>query len=110
MNPKLKSAVLFPLILAAGCSSVSMPSISMPWSGSAVKADPGAEALFEEGTRAFNEKKYVRALDSFSKIRTDHPFSPQVTQAELKIAEAYFFNEQYPGNQRLQRIQTLHDE
>ena len=109
MNPKLKSAVLFPLILAAGCSSVSMPSISMPWSGSAVKADPGAEALFEEGTRAFNEKKYVRALDSFSKIRTDHPFSPQVTQAELKIAEAYFFNEQYPeAINAFKEFQTLH--
>jgi outer membrane protein assembly factor BamD len=99
MNPKLKTAVLFPLIFTAGCSSVSLPSMSlpsMPWSASAAKADPSAEALFEEGTRAFNEKKYVRAIDSFSKIRTDHPFSPLVTEAELKMAEGYYLNEQYP--------------
>jgi outer membrane protein assembly factor BamD len=87
--------------------SISLP--SMPWSGSAAKADPSAEALFEEGTRAFNEKKYVRAIDSFSKIRTDHPFSPLVTEAELKMAEAYYFNEQYPeAINAFKEFQTLH--
>ena len=112
MNLKLKTAVVIPVIFAAGCSSVSLPSISlpsMPWSGSAAKADPSAEALFDEGTRAFNEKKYVRGIDSFSKIRTDHPFSPLVTQAELKMAEGYFLNEQYPeAINAFKEFQTLH--
>src|SRR5581483_9519422 len=34
--------------------------------------------------------------DNFTKIRTDFPFSPQVTQVELKIADAYYLNQQYP--------------
>jgi outer membrane protein assembly factor BamD len=98
MRSQSKIALLSAVIFVAGCSSVSMPSLSlpsMPWSGGA-KADPTAEALFQEGTRAFNDKRYVRAIDSFSKIRSDHPFSPFVTETELKIAEAYYFNQQYP--------------
>ena len=84
---------------AAGCSSVSLPSVSlpsMPWSGSTLPPNPTAEALFEEGTRNFNDKRYVRAIDNFSKIRTDHPFSPIMTEVEFKIADAYYHNQQYP--------------
>ncbi|MGH7926877.1 MAG: outer membrane protein assembly factor BamD, partial [Candidatus Binatia bacterium] len=93
--------MVVPLLFVAGlsgCSSVSMPSLSMPslpWT-SATESDPTAEALFEEGNRNFNDKRYVRAIDSFSKIRTDHPFSPLMTQVELKIADAYYRNQQYP--------------
>jgi len=70
-----------------------MPSFS--WR-SGPKADATAEALFDEGMRSFNEKRYARAIDNFSKLRTDYPFSPQVTQVELKIADAYYLNQQYP--------------
>src|SRR5690348_14300208 len=83
-------------ISSAGCSSISMPSMpSFSWR-SGPKADATAEALFDEGMRSFNEKRYVRAIDNFSKLRTDYPFSPQVTQVELKIADAYYLNQQYP--------------
>src|SRR5262244_1651623 len=80
--------------LGAGCSSISMP--SMPWSSSASNPDLTSEQLFDEGMRNFNEKKYVRAIDAFTKIKTDHPFSPQLTEAELKIADSYYLNQQYP--------------
>lgn len=94
-------------LLVSGCSSISLP--SLPWSSSAKKPDPSAEALYEEGMRAFNDKKYVRALDSFIKIKTDHPFSPLVTQAELKAADAYYLNEQYPEAINLfKEFQSLH--
>lgn len=74
-----------------------------------MKADPSAEALYEEGVRAFNDKKYVRAIDNFTKLRSDHPFSPLITQTELKMAEAYYFNEQYPeAINAFKEFQTLH--
>src|SRR6476660_6198835 len=83
-------------VSSSGCSSISTPSLpSFSWS-SGPKADATAEALFDEGMRSFNEKRYVRAIDNFSKLRTDYPFSPQVTQVELKIADAYYLNQQYP--------------
>src|SRR5262245_53364797 len=77
----------------AACSSVSMP--SMPWSGSA-KSDPTAEALYEEGSRYYAEKRYLRAIDVLTKLKTEYPFSPQLTDAELKIADAYYLSQQYP--------------
>ena len=97
---------IFLLALLAGCSSLSMP--SLPWS-SAAKSDPTAEALFEEGNRNFNDKRYVRAIDSYSKIRTDHPFSPLMTQVELKIADAQYRNQQYPeAISAFKEFQSMH--
>lgn len=107
MWKKTATVLMSTYLLASGCSSISMP--SMPWSGSAAKADPTAEALFEQGMRSFNEKKYVRAIDSFTKIKTDHPFSPLVPQAELKTADAHYLNEQYPEAVNLfKEFQSLH--
>jgi outer membrane protein assembly factor BamD len=81
----------------------------MPWSGSAPVADPTAEALFEEGTRYFKEKRYVRAIDAFTRIKTDHPFSPLLTEAELKIADSHYFNEQYvEAVNAFKEFQALH--
>jgi outer membrane protein assembly factor BamD len=91
----------------AGCSSVSMP--SLPWSGSTVKPDPTAEALYDEGTRYFTEKRYARAIDAWTKIKTDYPFSPQLTDVELKIADAYYLNQQYPeAINGFKEFQSLH--
>lgn len=107
MRTKLTLVVLLMATWVAGCSSVSLP--SMPWSSSAIKPDPGAEALFEEGMRYFNEKKYVRAIDNLTKVKTDYPFSPLLTDAELKIADAYYLNQQYPeAIAAFKEFQTLH--
>jgi len=94
-------------IWLSGCSSISMPSI--PWPASAAKPDPTAEALYEEGTRLFAEKRYPRAIDTLTKLKTDHPFSPQLTDAELKIADAYYLNQQYPeAINAFKEFQSMH--
>jgi outer membrane protein assembly factor BamD len=101
------SSALLLTVLATGCSSVSLP--SLPWSKSAPVTDPTAETLFEEGTRYLQEKRYVRAIDAFTKIKTEHPFSPLVTETELKIADAYYLNEQYADAiNAFKEFQTLH--
>ena len=105
---KFKSS-LAPLLFLSwlvGCSSLSMP--SLPWK-SAPKSDPTAEALFEEGNRNFNEKRYTRAIDNYSKIRSDHPFTPLMTEVELKIADAYYRNKQYPeAINAFKEFQSMH--
>ena len=101
----LKSILLALLmtIWAAGCSSVSM------WPASAAKPDPTAEALYEEGTQYFAEKRYLRAIDVLTKLKTDYPFSPQLTDAELKIADAYYLNQQYPeAINAFKEFQSMH--
>ena len=96
-------------VSSSGCSSISTPSLpSFSWS-SGPKADATAEALYEEGMRSFNEKRYVRAIDHFSKLRTDYPFAPEITQVELKIADAYYLNQQYPeAINALKEYQSMH--
>ena len=86
MHTKSMIALVLFVAWVSGCS--------LPWSGA--KADPSAEALFDEGMRNFNDKRYVRAIDNFTKLRTDFPFHPQMMQVELKIADAYYLNQQYP--------------
>jgi outer membrane protein assembly factor BamD len=106
-------AILIVVFLAvsglAGCSSISLPSMpSLSWSKSP-QPDPTAEALYEDGTRYLNEKRYVRAIDAFQKIKTDHPFSPLLTQAELKLADAHYLNKQYPeAIAAFKEFQSLH--
>ena len=86
-------------LLATGCSL---------WSKS-TPVDPTAEALYEEGTRYLQDKRYVRALDAFNKLKTEHPFSPLLTETELKIADAYFLNEQYvEAVNAFKEFQTVH--
>jgi outer membrane protein assembly factor BamD len=97
MKSQLAVFSLLAGVWAAGCSSVSLPSMpSFSWSSSEPKADATADALFQDGMRYFKEKRYARALDSFGKLKSDHPFSPQLTQAELMIGDAYYLNQQYP--------------
>ena len=84
---------------------------SMPWSHSAIKKRPipGEEALFAEGSNYFKDKRYVRAIDSFTRLKADHPFSPLLTDAELKIADAYYLNQQYPeAINGFKEFQSLH--
>lgn len=109
---KIRLLALMMLVMMGGtsCSSISLPSLpSMPWSGSAAKPDPTAEALYDEGMRYFKDKRYARAIDVFSKLRSDHPFSPQLTDTELKIADAYYLNGQYPeAINAFKEFQSLH--
>ena len=96
-NSKICVSLLIPavLFLASGCSSVSLP--SMPWSsGPAVQPDATAEALYQEGISYLKNKSYLRAIDRLQRVKSEFPFSPQLADAELKLAEAYYLNKQYP--------------
>jgi outer membrane protein assembly factor BamD len=107
-----KTVIAVTLILAfglTGCSSFSLPSLpSLSWK-STPPPDPTVEALFEEGMRYFKEKRYARAIDVWQKIKTDHPFSPVLTETELKMADAYYLNKQYPeAIAAFKEFQSLH--
>ena len=97
------------IFLAVGCSSVSLPSLPWSWSTSAAKPDATAEALYEEGMAHFANKKYALAVDRLQRVKAEFPFSPQLVPAELKLAEAYYLNKQYPeAAAAFKEFQTLH--
>jgi len=77
-----------------GCSY--LPSPSLPWSEPALESNPTAETLLEHGKKDIENKKYLRAIVKFDKIRDEFPFSSQTVDAELQIAEAHYLNKQYP--------------
>jgi len=76
-----------------GCSY--LPSPSLPWSEQALESNPTAAALLEHGKKDIENKKYIRAIVKFDKIRDEFPFSSQTVDAELQIAEAHYLNKQY---------------
>ncbi|OGP97158.1 MAG: hypothetical protein A2W10_09915, partial [Deltaproteobacteria bacterium RBG_16_55_12] len=64
---------------------------------------------FRRGTAYLNNKKYALAIDRFQKVKAEFPFSPQLVPAELKLAEAYYLNKQYPeAAAAFKEFQTLH--
>ena len=103
------------ILLLAGCSAVSLPSlpsVSLPsfsWSGSKTQPNADATALFREGVEYLNNEKYGSAIDRFQKVKTEFPFAPEVTAAELKLAEAYYRNKQYAeAISNFKEFQALH--
>ncbi|MBI2348512.1 MAG: outer membrane protein assembly factor BamD [Deltaproteobacteria bacterium] len=110
MKRSLGIILLGLLLGTASCSSLSMPSLpSWPWSSQAPQPNATAEALFAEGTAHFNNKKYALAVDRFQRVKVEYPFSPEVIAAELKLAESYYLNKQYPeAAAAFKEFQTLH--
>lgn len=53
------------------------------------------EELIVQGMDAYNTGDYSNAIKHFKVILDEHPFSAQVTLAELKSADAHYYNKQY---------------
>jgi outer membrane protein assembly factor BamD len=102
------------VFLFTGCTSValpsiSLPSISLPWSGPKTEPNADATALFREGEEYLNKERYALAIDRFQRVKTEFPFAPEVTAAELKLAETYYRNKQYAeAISGFKEFQSLH--
>jgi outer membrane protein assembly factor BamD len=104
------------MALGAGCSSASLPSLPslpplppLPWSAPASQPNASAATLYKEGMEFFNKKRYALAIERFQKLRSEHPFAPEVVAAEFKLGEAYYFNQQYTeAVETLKEFQAMH--
>ncbi len=68
-----------------------------------------AQGMMEAGEDAFQDGKYSRAIKHFSQLKQSFPFSQYTTQAELKLADAYFASKQYEAaKQAYQDFESLH--
>lgn len=59
------------------------------------KSTPTAAALYKDGIDYFERGRFARSISFFQKLRDEYPFSKEAEDAELKIAEAYYRNEEY---------------
>jgi outer membrane protein assembly factor BamD len=59
------------------------------------KEEKTARELAEEGTEAFREKDYRKAIESFEKLKDWYPFSRYAILAELKLGDAHYHRKEY---------------
>jgi outer membrane protein assembly factor BamD len=73
------------LVGVAGCSY---------FTGS--KRVESAEELAAKGMQSFDEEDYGDALKAFTTLKERYPYSRYAILAELKVADAHFYREEYP--------------
>lgn len=74
-------AVVFALVMVR-CSSKQ-----------ATKED--ADSIYQEAEEAYKDEKYLIAIEKYRDIKNRFPYSARATDAELRIADAYFAQESY---------------
>ncbi len=55
-----------------------------------------AEELAEKGMESFEEEDYSDALKAFNTLKERYPYSRYAILAELKVADAHFYREEFP--------------
>jgi outer membrane protein assembly factor BamD len=76
---------------------------------SKTKPDAPPDVLAQKGIKDLRKKNYIDAIETFEKLKDRYPFSDQATLAQLKIADAYFYNKKYDEAFRAYReFEKLH--
>jgi outer membrane protein assembly factor BamD len=55
----------------------------------------GAELLYQEAEEAFQDERYLVALEKFREVKNRFPQSPRAVDAELRVADTYFAQEAF---------------
>lgn len=84
------------LILIFALTGCSWSSFSIKKFFARKKPEPSAEELMQQGLDKFYGHKYDDALDAFQKVKERYPFSKYATMAELRAADAHYYEEEYP--------------
>ena len=62
-----------------------------------------------EGMEAYDVGKYGKAVTAFSALLEEHPFSPEAGLAELKLADAYYYDGKYDeAKEHYKEFETRH--
>ena len=83
-------------ISLSGCATFDGMFSNITFGEQQLTMDQQPDALLIKGMDAFDVGNYSAAIKAFNTILDEHPFSPQAMLAELKAADAYFYNKQYP--------------
>ncbi|MFU8806207.1 MAG: outer membrane protein assembly factor BamD [Bradymonadaceae bacterium] len=57
-----------------------------------------AEHTYFQGERSFEKKDYFKAMQSYNTVRNQFPYSRYAALADLRIADAYYAQEQYSSS------------
>lgn len=59
------------------------------------KKEKSAQQLATQGLKYYDKGNYTKAIESFEKLKDWYPFSKYAILAELKLADSYFYRENY---------------
>jgi len=82
---RLAAVVLLALSVAAACATPERVK----------QADTPAEYGFQEGEHRMERGDYQGAIEKYDWVRNKHPYSRYAVRADLRVADAYFAQEQY---------------
>ena len=91
----LLPALLLTASLLAGCSTFDGMFSAFRFGEEEDPKSLPPETLIVQGMDAYDVGDYRAAIKSFNTILDEHPFSAQAILAELKVADAYYYNKQY---------------
>lgn len=96
---------LLVLVLAAhlgGCSTVK------GWF-SKKRPEKPPDVMAEEGIQQMKKKKYDDAIETFEMVRDRYPYSEQALLAQIKVADAYYYNKKWDeALQAYKEFEKLH--
>ncbi len=78
-----------------GCSSLKNTFAFLPFVGEDTVVEESVTSLTQQGMQAYQEGDYYNALEYFTKILDQYPFSPQAMLAGLKAADCHYYREEY---------------
>ena len=73
------------------------------------KPDQPPDVLAQEGIKDLKKRNYLDAADAFKRLKDRYPYSKQAILAQLKVADAYFYEKKYDEAQQAYReFEKLH--
>jgi outer membrane protein assembly factor BamD len=84
----MKYKLILPVVAMLLCSSCA-------WFIDSKTDEKTAQELVNDGMESFNRQRYRSAIESFQKLKDWYPFSKYAILAELKIADAHYYLEEY---------------
>jgi outer membrane protein assembly factor BamD len=106
MFPKSCLKLLLALVVVALVSNCGM---FKGLFGKKTKEDKPPDIMAEEGINQLKKKKYDDAIETFEKVRDRYPYSEQAMLAQIKVADAYFYNKKYDeALQAYKEFEKLH--
>lgn len=88
--------LLLATVSLTGCSTFSGMFSAFSFGDDEEPVSLPPETLIVQGMDAYNVGDYSEAIKNFKTILDEYPFSSQAMLAELKAADAHFYNKQYP--------------
>ncbi len=91
----LLTCLIFSAMIMSGCSTFSGMFDKITFGEDEDPASQAPEILITQGMDAYDVGDYKEALKNFKLILDEHPFSAQAMLAELKAADAHYYNKEY---------------